>query len=136
MKTIRYAALAGCLTLLMSNFSAKCQSQQSKISVLVADGIAVAGYTDNGAYLNFTGPGVKFSRKPFLLVAGLLPTLKIKEDKVAPGATQNSMVTPTLGFGLTAAYKHFAVQVPFYYTGKTAAADGKWKTGVGVGYRF
>jgi len=100
------------------------------------DGVIVAGYVDNGAYLNFSGPNIKYSRKPVILAVGMLPSLRIKEDKVAEGSPANSTITPSLGFGLTASYKHLAVQIPVYYTNKTAAKDGRWHPGFGLGYKF
>ncbi|PWG80487.1 hypothetical protein DDR33_12440 [Pararcticibacter amylolyticus] len=100
------------------------------------DGIIAAGYVDKGAYVNCTGPSVKFTRKPLTLMLGLLPGLRIKEDKIAAGAPKNSVVTPSLGFGLTLSIGHLVVQTPFYYTSKTSSQDGKWNPGVGLGYRF
>src|SRR5690606_24607562 len=100
------------------------------------DGFIVAGYVDNGAYVNFGGPSIKYSRKPVVFTAGMLPGLRIKEDKVATGSPANSTITPSLGVGLTASYKHLVVQVPVYYTSKTAGKDGKWHPGFGLGYKF
>ncbi|MGX5690963.1 hypothetical protein [Arcticibacter tournemirensis] len=100
------------------------------------DGLFVAGYVDNGAYVNCTGPSIKFTKRPVSVLLGLLPGLRIKEDKVPEGAPKNSVVTPSLGFGLTAAYKHLAIQLPFYYTNKTTTKDGKWNPGIGIGYKF
>ncbi len=131
MKPQTKVALIGYIALAMPFFSIKAQTK-----VVLFDGILVAGYVDNGAYLNCTGPSIKFSKKPYLLMLGLLPSLRIKEDKVAAGATKNSIVTPTLGFGLTVAFRHVALQVPFYYNGKTAAKNGVWNAGVGLGYKF
>lgn len=100
------------------------------------DGVAIVGYVDQGAYINFAGPSLKFSKKPISILLGLLPGLRIKKDKVNPGSPQNSTITPSLGFGLTAAYKHLAVQVPLYYNTKTSTKNGKWNPGIGVGYKF
>ncbi len=100
------------------------------------DGMIVAGYVDDGAYVNFTGPHIKWVKKPYALLLGVLPSLRIKEDKVAAGAKKNPSVFPSLGAGITFAFKHLAVQVPFYYNGKTSVADGKWNVGIGIGYRF
>jgi hypothetical protein len=113
----------------------KAQSASS-IKPVLFDGVIVAGYVDQGAFINCAGPGFRFTKKPFSLMAGFLPSIRIKEDKVAPGATKNSAVTPSLGLGLTAAYKHLAFQLPVYYNGKTAIKNGKWNLGVGVGYKF
>ncbi|MNR38790.1 hypothetical protein D3C85_1569230 [compost metagenome] len=66
----------------------------------------------------------------------MLPSLRIKEDKVVAGATQNTWVTPNLGFGLTAIFSHLAVQLPFYYNNKTVVKDGKWNLGLGLGYKL
>ncbi|RYY34802.1 MAG: hypothetical protein EOP46_12225 [Sphingobacteriaceae bacterium] len=115
----------------MLNFSAKAQVKAS-----LFEGIVVAGYVDNGAYVNCTGPAIKYTSKPFCVILGFSPSLKFKEDKVTGSATKNSVVTPSLGFGLTLAYKHLAFQLPAFYTGKTAASDGKWNLGAGLGYKF
>lgn len=128
-----FVALCGSLVLCMLNFSAKAQS--NPVKPVLFDGVLVAGYADDGAFINCTGPGVKFNQKPFSLLLGLLPSLKIKEDKVSAG-TKNATITPTLGFGLTAVYKHLALQLPFYYLSKTSTKDGKWITGVGIGFKF
>lgn len=131
MKKIIYASLLSCMAISMISFSAKSQTK-----AVLFDGIIAAGYVDHGAFINCSGPGIRYTKKPFALSLGLLPTLRIKEDKVAPGATKNSSVTPTLGFGVTAAFHHLALQLPFYYNAKTAVKNGKWNPGIGVGYRF
>lgn len=138
MKTKSFKALL-CLALAFS--ASQAHSQTSNVSGPVLkpvlwDGVIVAGYVDNGAYLNFSGPSIKYSRKPVVFAFGMLPGLRIKEDKVAEGSTSNSTITPSLGFGLTASYKHLAVQIPVYYTNKTAAKGGKWHPGFGLGYKF
>lgn len=105
----------------------------SKLSVTACDGGILAGYADNGAFLNFTGPGIKWTKKPFSVLVGVLPTLKFKEDK---STVKNAFVTPTLGAGITVFYKHLAIQVPFFYSAKTATKNGKWLPGIGIGYKF
>ncbi|WP_343555661.1 hypothetical protein [Sphingobacterium sp.] len=111
--------------------------QEKTVKGSLFEGIAVAGYTDHGAYINCTGPAVKyiFSPKSCLLL-GLLPSLKLKEDQVEAGKPKNSWVTPSLGFGLTAVIRHIAIQLPAFYAAKTGTADGKWRLGVGIGYKF
>lgn len=131
MRTQNAIAFLGCLTLLLLVFPLKSQTKAQ-----LFDGTIVAGYVDHGAFINCTGPSVKFSKKPFALVAGLLPSLRIKEDKAAAGSTKNSIVTPNLGFGLTAVLNHIALQVPLYYNTKTAAKNGEWNLGIGLGYKF
>lgn len=111
-------------------------NSEKKVSATIAEGIVVVGYVDDGAYINFTGPSIKIINKPYLICLGVLPSLRIKEDKVAAGAPKNSVITPTLGMGATFAYKHLAIQVPLYYNGKTAKVDGKWNIGFGLGYKF
>lgn len=107
-----------------------------KPAVTAWEGMAVAGYVDKGSFVNFGGPTVKLIQKPWVIGFGILPTMRIKEDKVAKGAKKNSIVTPTAGFGFTFGYKHMVVQVPFYYNTKTATSNGKWNSGVGIGYKF
>jgi hypothetical protein len=133
MKYQNIVASIGCLALTMLFFSTKAQTTTKAV---LFDGVLVAGYVDHGAYINCAGPGIKFTKKPYSVLLGLLPSLRIKEDKVAAGASQNSLVTPTLGFGATAAFRHIAVQVPFYYNTKSASKDGAWNVGVGLGYKF
>jgi hypothetical protein len=121
----------------LSIFSiATAQDANKKTSLTVAEGVIVAGIVDGGGYVNFTGPSIKITRKPYVLWLGVLPSLRIKEDEtVAPGK-KNALITPSLGLGATIAFKHFAIQVPTYYNGKTATTDGKWNVGVGLGYKF
>lgn len=110
-------------------------SQDKKISASVWDGMLIVGYCDDGAFVNFGGPSIKYIAKPMSIGFGVLPSMRIKEDKSTTVA-KNSVVTPTLGFGLTFAYKHLALQVPFFYNPKTATTDGKWNPGFGIGYKF
>lgn len=100
------------------------------------DGMAIAGYVNNGSFVNFGGPTVKYIKKPWSFGFGILPTMRIKEDKVPKGAKKNSIITPTAGFGFTVVRKHFVIQVPFYYNAKTATMDGRWHAGIGAGYKF
>ncbi len=111
-------------------------AQTNKPSVTVWDGMAIAGYVNDGGFVNFGGPTVKFIKKPWVFGFGILPTMRIKKDKVAKEAPKNSMIMPTAGFGFTIVYKHFVTQVPFYYNNKTATANGKWNVGLGIGYKF
>ncbi len=115
----------------ISNFA---QENNSKVNVSFFDGIAVAGYVDKGGFLNFTGPNVNFVHHQTKIMFGMLPSLRIKEDKSA--TTKNSVLMPTLGMGVTVAYKKLALQIPLYYNAKTAAENGKWNVGIGLGYRF
>ncbi len=112
------------------------QAQNNKPSVTAWDGMAIAGYVNDGGFVNFGGPTVKLIKKPWVFGFGILPTMRIKEDKVVAGAKKNSIVMPTAGFGFMFAYKHFVTQVPFYYNSKTATTDGKWNVGLGIGYKF
>lgn len=112
-----------------------CQEKAVKGSLF--EGIVVAGYVDHGGYVNCTGPAVKYTFAPKnSILLGLLPSLKIKEDKVEVGKPKNSIITPSLGFGLTAVFRHIALQLPAFYTAKSSTADGKWRLGIGVGYKF
>jgi len=125
------------ITLMATVYCQQLNAQNpSSIKPVLFDGVIVAGYADHGGFINCAGPGFRFTKKPFSLMAGFLPSIRIKDDKVAAGATKNSAITPSLGLGLTAAYKHLAFQVPLYYNSKTAAKNGKWNPGVGIGYKF
>lgn len=131
MKTFYTATVLGCIVLTLLSFSV-----QSQTKAVLFEGIVVAGYVDHGAFINCAGPSIKFTKKPCVFLLGLLPSLRLKEDKVAAGATKNSLLTPNLGFGLTAVFDHLAVQVPLYYNAKTAVKNGKWNPGIGLGYKF
>lgn len=119
--------------ILISNL---CFSQEnnSKINVSFFDGIAVAGYVDHGAFINFTGPNVNFKHKNTKLMIGMLPSLRIKEDQST--GTKNSPIIPTLGVGFAVVYKKISLQIPFYYNTKTSTDNGTWKMGIGLGYSF
>lgn len=97
------------------------------------DGIIVAGYVDNGAFLNFTGPNIALTVKSSKFILGMLPSLRYKEDN---GMFRNSPIMPGLGCGLTYCYKQIAIQVPLYYNPKTATANGRWNAGIGIGMRL
>jgi hypothetical protein len=109
---------------------------RAQTKVALFDGTIVAGYVDHGGYINCIGPSIKYMKKPFSVSAGLLPSLRIKEDKVVAGATKNSLITPSLGLGLTAVFNHIALQLPLYYNAKTSAKNGEWNVGIGLGYKL
>ena len=96
-------------------------------------GIFVSGYVDNGAFINFTGPNLSFTKGKSQFLVGMLPSLRIKKDT---GATTNSLITPTLGLGITYCFRAFAFQIPCYYNPKTALKNGAWNIGVGVGIKL
>jgi len=110
-----------------------CIAQESKVKFAAYDGTVIAGYVDNGGFLNFTGPNINYTNKKSKFSFGMLPSLRFKEDK---GTTKNAFVTPNLGFGITYCYKQFALQIPFYYNAKTAVQNGNWHLGVGIGIRL
>ncbi len=118
------------ITALISLFASNAQE---KVNAAFYDGIVVGGYVNDGGYLNFTGPNVNATYGESKFILGMLPSVRFKEDK---GATKNSFVFPTLGFGLTYSYKALAVQIPFYYNAKTATENGEWNVGIGIGLRL
>ncbi|HEX7755580.1 MAG TPA: hypothetical protein VF421_09560 [Niabella sp.] len=132
----KYKLLTLAAILLLTKATTAQTVSLSKTSASLWDGMVVAGYVDDGTFINFGGPAVKWTHKPFCISLGMLPSLRIKEDKVTGNAPKNNTVTPSLGCGLTASYKHLALQLPLYYNAKTAAADGKWHVGAGLGYKF
>ena len=97
------------------------------------DGTIIGGYVNGGGFINFMGPNLNFSIKKHRIVIGMLPSLRFKEDNSTP---RNSLVMPTLGVGITYSWRFLAIQVPLYYSPKTAAADGSWDIGVGAGLRI
>jgi len=124
-------ALLTCIALTLLYTETRAQTK-----VALFDGTIVAGYVDHGGYINCIGPSIKYMKKPFSVSAGLLPSLRIKEDKVVAGATKNSLITPSLGLGLTAVFNHLALQLPLYYNAKTSARNGEWNVGIGLGYKL
>ena len=120
------------LTILFS-FFLKCYSQSEKVKFSAFDGYIIAGYVDNGAFINFTGPNINYSSKESKFAIGMLPSLRIREDN---GLTKNSLITPNLGLGFTYSYKIWSFQLPFYYNTKTNTDNGKCHIGVGLGLRF
>ena len=127
-----------CIVAMLFSFSiTHAQTVSTTKKAIVAwDGMMVAGYVNDGGYVNFGGPSLKLIKKPWSFGFGILPTMRIKEDKVAAGAKKNSAIMPTAGFGFTVAYKHVVVQVPFYYNAKTASSNGKWHPGIGIGFKL
>jgi len=114
-------------------YSNNLLSQNTEVSTILSSGTIVGGYADNGAYLNFTGPGIKLQKGNSDLMIGVLPSLRFKEDK---GITKNSLITPSLGFGITYTSKSLAIQIPLYYTNKTTIENGKWEMGIGIGLKI
>ena len=109
------------------------QPQTNTISVNLVDGMIAMGYVDHGAFLNFTGPNISFSRGKSKIMLGMLPSLRYKQDT---GVTKNSPIIPSLGIGLTYSYKRFVFQLPLYYNAKTSTTNGNWQLGVGFGFRL
>lgn len=114
-------------------------AQDKKIVATAWDGVVMSGYVDQGAFVNFGGPSIKYIHKPMSIGFGVLPSMRIKQD-LSGTATRNNWVTPSLGYGITFAYKHLALQIPFYYNAKITAganaSDGNWNPGFGIGYKF
>ena len=114
-------------------FCSVAKAQDNSSTVNAFDGIVVVGYVDNGVYLNFTGPNIKWNTGEAVTTLGMLPSLRIKQDN---GTTQHSLITPNLGIGITFEYNGWDFQVPLYYNPKTADENGQWNVGVGVGFRL
>ncbi|MCC5922068.1 MAG: hypothetical protein LAT68_16920 [Cyclobacteriaceae bacterium] len=117
--------------LVLFSHSALAQDQKSPISLY--DGYIVAGYVDQGVYLNYTGPNINLHQKDFRMVVGMLPSLRFRQDNSEP---RNAFVTPSLGVGITTSYKGVALQIPLYYNAKSATQNGQWHIGIGLGYRL
>lgn len=120
--------------LLMAHYSNAQSVPTPKLSLW--EGMVVAGYVGHGGYANFGGPSIKWALKPFSIALGLFPAVRIKEDNPPSGATKNSTIVPSTGFGITSSFKHLVLQIPVFYDAKTASADGKWNLGIGIGYKF
>lgn len=136
MRTLIFRGLVFCSLIYCSVAKSQTNGSTGQTKMILFEGIIVAGYADKGGYINCTGPSVKFSKKPFVVLLGFLPSLRIKRDKVVGAAPKNSLVTPSLGIGITAGYKHLVVQIPVFYNAKTSNKDGKWNHGIGIGYKF
>lgn len=129
MNTIKKTA--SILLLISGSFRSAAQTESVKPALF--DGILIAGYVNNGAFLNFGGPNLNLTKNNSKLILGMFPSIRFKEDK---GATKNSFITPALGIGLTYLYKNLAFQLPLYYNQKTGAKNGEWHIGIGLGLRI
>lgn len=92
LKTIGY------LSILILSLQTNLFAQESKVNVSAFDGIIVAGYVDDGAFLNFLGPNINLTKGNSKFMLGMLPSLRFKEDTKTP---KSAFVTPNLGVGLT-----------------------------------
>ncbi len=108
-------------------------AQNGQLNISAYDGVIIAGYVDQGAFVNFMGPNINTSLKKSKVTLGMLPSLRFKNDK---GTPKNSFVTPNLGVGLTFSNRCFAIQIPCYYNSKTFISDGYWQLGIGLGLRL
>jgi hypothetical protein len=133
-KAFMNAAVIFCAACLSTGINA--QNAPTKTTIAMWEGMVIAGYVNQGAYINFGGPCIRLAKKPWSVGFGILPSLRIKEDKVPKGATKNSIITPTAGFGFTFFYKQLVLQLPLYYNLKTQTAAGKWNPGIGIGYKL
>lgn len=133
MTVISKYAIVVVTTLIYSVSYSQIEEAKAKIAFNPFDGILVLGYVDNGAYLNFTGPNISFTKGKSKVLLGMLPSLRYKEDH---NTIKNSPITPNLGVGLTYCYRKFVFQVPLYYNPKTTTTNGKWNVGVGLGFRL
>ena len=120
-----------CLIFLFAAFN--LQAQATKVTSSLFSGTVVIGYIDNGAFVNLLGPNIKFAQGNLEASLGLLPSLKLKKDNNIP---KNSFITPSLGFGATLERKRFVVQLPLYYSNKTATQNGRWNLGFGLGFNI
>ena len=110
------------------------QLPTKEVYVIPYWGTFVSGYVDQGAFVNFTGPALGYGFGKSQILIGMLPSLRIKEDSGT--TTKNSIIMPTLGFGITYTYKALAFQVPMYYTNKTSTTNGHWNIGLGLGIKL
>jgi hypothetical protein len=124
--------------LLLMPFVSKSQTSHQlptkEVRVIPYWGTIVCGYVDQGAFVNFTGPALGYVFGKSQILVGMLPSLRIKEDSGT--TTKNSMITPTLGVGITYTYKSIAFQIPLYYSSKTSTTNGHWNVGLGVGMKL
>ena len=123
------------MLMLTTSFVITAQDKNNKIVLSTWDGVIISGYVDQGAFVNFGGPSIKYISKPMAIGFGVLPSMRIKQD-MSGTATRNNWVMPALGYGITFSYKHLALQLPFYYNAKTATTNGQWNPGLGIGYKF
>ncbi|MGQ3013729.1 MAG: hypothetical protein ACT6QS_08490 [Flavobacteriales bacterium] len=131
---ILFFILAGSSLCAQNNTTDSTAKTHPKVKPALFDGTVIAGYVDKGAFLNFTGPHVNVSIGKSRIMLGMLPSLRFKKDH---SPVRNSLVTPNLGAGITYSYgRILAIQVPVYYNAKTAAGNGRWEIGIGLGVRL
>ena len=133
MKKLILSILLSIHFLSIGQTSHQIQIPTKEVLVIPYWGTFVSGYVDRGAFVNFTGPALGYGFGKSQILIGMLPSLRFKEDS---GTTKNSVVIPTLGFGITYTYKSLAFQVPLYYTTKTSTSNGKWNIGLGLGIKM
>lgn len=114
-------------------FAQENEQKRRGFNFSIYKGYAVAGYVDDGGFINFTGPNINYTIEESTFTLGMLPSLRFKKDTSEP---RNSFVTPNLGVGLTYAYRIWAIQLPLYYNAKTATENGQWNIGIGFGLRL
>ena len=68
------------LILIFLFFSAVSIAQQKGVYASAGDGIALAGYLDRGAFLNFTGPNIHYKNKDSKYMLGILPSLRFNPN--------------------------------------------------------
>jgi hypothetical protein len=108
-------------------------SQNANFEAAFYEGIVIAGYVNEGGFLNFTGPNINATYGDSKFILGMLPSLRFKKDQSVP---KNAFITPNLGVGLTYSYKWLAFQLPLYYNTKTSTENGRWHLGFGIGLRL
>ncbi len=133
MKTLLLSILLSIHLLSIGQTSHQIQIPSKEVYVIPYWGSILVGYVDQGAYVNFAGPSLGYSFGKSQILIGMLPSLRFKKDS---GTIKNSLVTPSLGFGITYTFKSLAFQVPIYYTNKTSTTNGHWNLGIGLGMKL
>lgn len=114
----------------------EASGQDERISAGLWAGTIVAGYVDHGGYINCVGPNIRYGYRHWSVAVGLLPSIRVKKDRVRQGETRNAMFMPSLGTGATLGWRKCVLQVPLFYQPKTSSAHGRWHVGFGVGWQL
>lgn len=122
-----------CITILLTLVFFHCKAIPSVSNLSAWNGFIYSGYVNDGMFLNFMGPNMNVVIKETMFAVGMLPSLRFKKDR---GSPKNSLITPTLGIGLSLGYKGFGLQIPLYYNPKSLSHNGNWHIGIGFGYRL
>ena len=122
------------LYFLLTNFiqAQDAPVQPQAINWTLGGQITLSSDFKQNVFLNFAGPGLKFSDKskksPWAVSINMFPSMRYNTQE----KDGNKIFTPLLGTGFQVFYKKFVVSIPAYYL----ASQNIWIGTLGLGYSF